>query len=279
MIRIATRTSRLAVTQARRVAELLTAAHPAETIELVGIESSGDRDRRSPVAELTEIGAFVRSVQQVVIDGRADVAVHSLKDLPVAEVEGLVRAAYPERQDPRDVLVGAHLDDLPAGAVVGTGSPRRAAQLRHRRPDLQTVELRGNVDTRLRRVADGEVDAAILAAAGLRRLGRAPDTVEYLDWMVPAPGQGVLAVEVRAGDRRADAIDDGRLRRAVDAERGLLAATGAGCRSALGAYATWEGDTLRMVAFVDDELGPRRCEVAGTTPEQVVDLAGRELQL
>lgn len=279
MIRIATRTSPLAVAQARRVAELFTTAYPDDIVELVGVESSGDLDRQSPVAQLTEIGAFVRSVQRAVLDGRADVAVHSLKDLPVASVEGLVRTAYPERQDPRDVLVGARLEDLPDGAVVGTGSPRRAAQLRHRRPDLRTVELRGNVDTRLRRVADGEVDAAVLAAAGLDRLGRTPSIVEYLDWMVPAPGQGVLAVEARTDDPRSAVIDDPQLRLVVEAERGLLAATGAGCRSALGAHATWNRGYLQLDAFVDDEAGPRRCTVTGSSPEEVVDLARKELGL
>ena len=173
-------------------------------------------------------------------EGRADLAVHSLKDLPVAGPEELVLAAFPERVSPLDVLVGSSLDELPSGAMVGTGSPRRAEQLLELRPDLRTVELRGNVDTRLRKVVDGEVDAAVLAEAGLDRLGKSDMIAQRFDvaQMVPAPGQGALALEARSRSDFADLaarLDDRSLRILLTAERLLLAETGAGCRSALGA--------------------------------------------
>lgn len=283
-LRIATRRSPLALAQAHRVAQLLTAAHPGLSIEMVELTTAGDHDRVSPIAELTELGAFVRSVQEAVIERRADLAVHSLKDLPVVGPDALALAAIPERVSPFDVLVGLSLDDLPPGALVGTGSPRRVNQLIELRPDLRTVDLRGNVDTRLEKVASGEVDATILAEAGLERLGRADSIAQRLDVgeMVPAPGQGALAIETRAGDGLTEvvaAIDDSSLRTLVLAERLLLAETGAGCRSALGALATWEGSLIRMDAYVSDDRGPRRSLARGETPEAVIAEARKALDL
>jgi hydroxymethylbilane synthase len=283
-IRLATRRSALALYQARRVADWLRAVHDDVAVELVEVDSSGDLDRVSPVAQLTQMGAFVRSVQAAVLDGRADAAVHSLKDLPTAQTDGLVLAAFPERATPWDALVGAKLDDLAAGSVVGTGSPRRVAQLTAARPDLETRELRGNVDTRLRKVAEGEVDAAVLAEAGLVRLEHDDAIAETLslDVMVPAPGQGVLAVETLIdGPIRSlvEAISNPDLTPLVEAERALLAETGAGCRSALGALAGWEGSQIRMDAFVEDERGARRTRVVGAHPDDVVAAARKELGL
>ena len=283
-VRIATRSSVLAVTQASRVADLLRAVDPGVSVRLVEVETSGDRDRDSAIAELTEVGAFVRSVQRSVTEGRADFAVHSLKDLPVAGPEELVLAAFPERVSPLDVLVGSSLDELPSGAVVGTGSPRRAEQLLELRPDLRTVELRGNVDTRLRKVVDGEVDAAVLAEAGLDRLGKSDMIAQRFDvgQMVPAPGQGALALEARSRSEFADLaarLDHRSLRILLTAERLLLAETGAGCRSALGAHAVWQEQTIRLDAFVADERGRRRAVVFGETPEAVVGEARKELGL
>jgi len=283
-LRIATRASELALAQARAVGAMLQAAIPGTEISLVIIESSGDRDRVSPVAVLTEMGAFVRAVQAAVLDGRADLAVHSLKDLPTARPEGLVVAAYPERQCPYDVLVGVSLDSLPEASVVGTGSPRRAAQLRLLRPDLETTELRGNVPTRIRRVHDGEVAAAVLAEAGLIRLGRTEAIAQRFtaDEITPAPGQGVLAVETPIEGLAREAvstIDDRELRQVVEVERLLLSATGAGCRSAMGALASSTGSGLSMTAFVKDELGARRTTAIGDTPADVVAMARRELRL
>jgi len=283
-IRIATRASDLAVAQAYAVASMLRAVARGIETRLVIVESAGDRDRVSPVTALTEMGAFVRSVQAAVLDGRADLAVHSLKDLPTDRPDGLVVAAYPERRSPYDVLVGASLDRLEEGAIVGTGSPRRIAQLLALRPDLRTVEPRGNVPTRVRRVHDGEVAAVILAEAGLERLGLIDEIAQrfIVDEMTPAPGQGVLAIETLADGPARDvvaAIDDPRLRLLVETERLLLSATGAGCRSALGALASRSKHGLSLVAFVDDELGPRRVTVHGEDPAAVVAAARKELRL
>ncbi len=283
-VRIATRRSLLALAQAGRVADLLRAAHPGISVRLVEVVTAGDKDQGAAIADLDEAGAFVRAVQAAVVDGSADLAVHSLKDLPVLGPDELVLAAFPERVSPFDVLVGASLDGLPAGAVVGTGSPRRAAQLMQLRPDLKTVELRGNVDTRVRKVASGDVDAAVLAEAGLDRLGRSDLIAQRFDvgQMVPAPGQGALAVEARRGSgsaELAETIDDGSLRILLSAERLLLSETGAGCRSALGALATWEAGEIRLAAFVADDRGRRRAVALGPSPAAVVAEVRKELGL
>lgn len=283
-VRIATRGSALAVAQARRVGDLLLANDPSLSVRLVEVSTAGDRDQVAPVAELTEIGAFVRAVQQAVLDDEADIAVHSLKDLPVEGPDDLVLASIPERASALDVLVGSTLAELPPGGLVGTGSPRRAAQLVDLRPDLRTIELRGNVDTRLDKIASGEVDGAVLAEAGLARLGRAGVIAQHLDpdEMVPAPGQGALAVETRAGSRFAElaaGIDDPSIRVLVTAERLLMAETGAACRSALGALATWQGDQIRLRAFVAEGGERRRTVNLGSTPESVVASVRMELRL
>lgn len=282
-IRIATRGSRLALAQAHRVAEMVRARAGVDEVELVEVPTLGDRDRTTSLSELSEVGAFVRAVQEALLDRRADLAVHSLKDLPVTQPEGLEIVAYPERRSPHDVLVGCALDSLPPGSRVGTSSPRRAAQLRQLRPDLSPVPMRGNVDTRLAKVADGEFAAAILAEAGLERLGRADAVTERFgfDRMVPTPGQGALAVEAATGTAGAavgGALDDPSLRLLLHAERLLLAETGAGCRSALGAVAEWD-DGIRLTAFVSDEKGSRRAVVWGESPEEVVATARKELGL
>jgi hydroxymethylbilane synthase len=281
-IRIATRRSPLALAQAGRVADMIRGAHLDVRVTLVGVETTGDLDPVSLIARLTETGAFVRSVQAAVRDGRADLAVHSLKDLPVTAPEDLVLAAFPERATPLDVMVGSSMDDLSSGAMVGTGSPRRAAQLAELRPDLCTIDLRGNIGTRLSKIAEGEVDAAVLAEAGLERLGLTNVIAQRfgVDEMIPAPGQGALAVEARSGSAAAElaaTLDDIDLRPLLEAERSLLAETGAGCRSALGAMATWESDQIRFDAFVADDRGPRRVVVHGATPGEVVSEARKEL--
>lgn len=283
-IRIATRRSRLALAQARRVAELLRTRHPGLAVRLVQLDTAGDQDRTSDITELTEVGAFVRSVQQAVIDGEADLAVHSLKDLPIAGPEELDIVAYPERLSPRDVLVGTTIDRLRPGAPVGTGSPRRSAQLLAIRPDLDIRPMRGNVDTRLYKVASGEVAAAVLAEAGLDRLDRSDAIAEVfdVDTIVPAPGQGALAVEARAATEAAalaGAIDDSDLRVLLATERLLLESTGAGCRSALGALAGRHGGRIRLDTFVADGDGGRRTTVIGAIPELVVAECRRELGL
>ncbi|MGH9168946.1 MAG: hydroxymethylbilane synthase [Acidimicrobiia bacterium] len=281
-LRLATRRSRLATAQAELVAGRLEALHRGLRVRLVPVESSGDQDPQAPVVELTEVGAFVRSLQAAIVEGRAEAAVHSCKDLPTAGPAELVVAAYPERASPFDVLVGADLAALAPGARVGTGSPRRIAQLLALRPDLKAVELRGNVETRLRKIREGEAEAAVLAEAGLIRLGR-EEVIAHrfsLEDMVPAPGQGVLAVETRREGPAADlvaGIDDGKLRTLVEVERRLLAETGAGCRAALGALAEDVGGRIRLTAFVEDERGGRRTVTEGSHPDQVVEAARRRL--
>lgn len=278
-VRIATRPSPLARAQAKRVADLISRQSPEVELRMVEITTTGDRDRDTDITTLTETGAFVRGIQEAVLDGRADLAVHSLKDLPVAPIDGLELVAFPERESPHDMIVGARLDDLPNASVVGTGSPRRSEQLKAMRPDLRVVGLRGNVDTRLSKVADGELDAAILAEAGLRRLGRFDVAGHRLgiEEMVPAPGQGALAVEAvpespAAGLARL--IDDSSLRTLLEVERELLAKTGAGCRSSLGALATWAGERIRLDLFVSDDRGRRRASVEESRRDEVI-AAGR----
>jgi hydroxymethylbilane synthase len=284
-IRIATRRSALALAQARRVADLLTDRHPQVAVQLVEVDTQGDRDKTGDITTLTDVGAFVTAVQEAVLADRADLAVHSLKDLPVSGgPPRLTIAAFPERVSPLDVLVGKNLDELAPGARVGTGSPRRAAQLNRLRPDVDTVSLRGNVDTRVRRVADGGVDAAVLAEAGLARLGLS-DRISHrftIDEMVPAPGQGALAVEAEAGSEAAEmasTLDDPALRTLVTAERELLEQTSAGCRSALGALASSTGHRFQMDLFVADERGPRRATVDCDDRDRLVLACREELGL
>lgn len=283
-IRIATRGSSLALAQARTVAGLIGDLDPTLDVRLVEIETMGDRDRTSPIATLSELGAFVRGVQNAVIEGRADLAVHSLKDLPVQGPDELELVAIPERRSPFDVLVGSSLGELTPGSVVGTGSARRSEQLAMLRPDLATSELRGNVETRLRKVEERVVAAAVLARAGLERLGRDAAIEEEFSaqQMLPAPGQGALAVETLRNGEAAEilrSLDDPNQRPLVETERALLAATGAGCRSALGALATWEGDRIHLEAFVADGSGRRRVGVIADTPSEAADRARMELGL
>ena len=245
VLRLATRGSALALAQSRLVVEGLAAAWPGLRVELVPVVTEGDRRRDLPAAALGGKGIFTAAVQQAVLEGRADLAVHSAKDLPAAQVPGLVLAAVPRRDDPRDVLVGRRpghgLDDLAPGARVGTGSPRRVALLQWLRPDLELVPIRGNVDSRVRRVRAGELDAVVLAAAGLRRLGLDAEAAVPLDpeTFTPAPGQGTLAVEAREDDTGAlgllGALTHRPSRVALRAERAFLRRLGGSCTLPAGA--------------------------------------------
>ncbi len=273
MLRIATRGSALARWQAARVVELLGASEH----ELIIVTTTGDARTDAPIHQLGGQGVFVKEVQRCVIDGHADVAVHSAKDLPASTPSTLLLAAIPERADVRDALVGSKLADLRHGAVVGTGAVRRRAQLRSVRPDLEFGELRGNVDTRL--IKATQFDAVVLASAALGRLGRDDAISELLDIdvMVPQVAQGALAVECRSDDTSTRAalhsIDDPKLHREVDAERAYLAALGGGCDLPVGALCTTEPDgNLRLRAFLDTEAGPRRADVVGSDP---IELGGR----
>jgi hydroxymethylbilane synthase len=245
-LRLATRGSALALAQSRIVADGLRAAWPELGVELVPVVTEGDRRRDVPAAALGGKGIFTAAVQQAVLEGRADLAVHSAKDLPAAQVSGLVLAAVPPRADPRDALVGRQplggLDDLSPGARVGTGSPRRVALLNWLRPDLELVPIRGNIDSRIRRVHAGELDAVVLAVAGLRRLGLGGEAAVPLDpeAFPPAPGQGTLAVEAREDDTRAlgllSALTHRPSRVALRAERAFLQRLGGSCTLPAGAY-------------------------------------------
>lgn len=247
VIRLGTRRSALAMAQATTVAQALRAT--GSSVELVGVTTDGDRSS-TPLTESGGVGVFVTQLREQLLSGGVDVVVHSLKDLPTAPAPRLRIAAIPTREDPRDALVARDqltLATLPQGASVGTGSPRRAAQLRAIRPDLDIRPLRGNVDTRVGKVASGELDAIVVAAAGLARLGRLDDATQLfeVDVMAPAPGQGALAIECRALDDEAARglhdllaiFDDPAARAAVTAERGLLAALEAGCTAPVGAFA------------------------------------------
>jgi hydroxymethylbilane synthase len=244
-VRLGTRASALARAQSGLVAGALSGS-TGGPVELVEITTAGDRSTRA-VAELGGTGVFVSALRDALLAGDIDLAVHSYKDLPTAPAPGLVLAAVPAREDPRDVLVardGARLDDLPAGARIGTGAPRRMAQLRAYRRDLDVVPVRGNVDTRVGKVADGTLDAVVLARAGLARLGRMDAVTEVLDpdRLLPAPAQGALAIECRADDTALRsalaALEHPEARATVTAERALLAALEAGCSAPVGALAT-----------------------------------------
>ncbi len=271
-LRIGTRASRLALQQTELVAARLRRTAPDVAIEVVEITTAGDRDRTSPLTSGEGAGWFTSAIQEALLAGEVDVAVHSYKDLPTARPEGLVIAAVPERADPRDALVardGGTLAELPEGAVVGTSSPRRAAQTLAIRPDLELRPIRGNVETRLEKVDAGEYDGALFAIAGLERLGlegRASHVFGFEE-MLPAPAQGALAVECRRDDAATlgllTAIDDGDLRRLVSAERAFLAALEAGCSYPAAAYAESFGTTLKLHGLVAPEGVIVRSRVGG----------------
>ena len=253
MLVIASRGSQLALWQARWVAAQL-AAHGRECrIEIV--KTTGDKITDVPLAKVGTKGLFTKEIEEALLDGAADLAVHSLKDLPTDLPEGLVLAAVPPREDPRDALVGRRLADLAPGAKVGTSSLRRAAQLRKLRPDLAVESVRGNLDTRLRKLDEGRYDAILLAAAGLKRLGWADRIAEILppEVMCPAVGQGALAIETRpsgAGFEACRALDDPATHSAVAAERGVLRALGGGCQVPIGAHAAVAEGHLAIAAVV-----------------------------
>jgi hydroxymethylbilane synthase len=265
-VRIGTRGSPLALRQAEEVATGLRSAWPRLEVELVPIRTSGDRLATAHLADVGGKGLFVQEIDEALREGRVDLAVHSLKDLPAERPKGLVLAAFPRREDPRDVLVAAtatQVGSLPLGARVGTSSLRRRVQLLARRPDLTAVPIRGNVDTRLRKLRQREYDALVLAAAGLRRLGLLDATATALEpeEMLPAVGQGTLGVEAREDDARvlelAEALTDRETRTATLAERAFLEAVGGTCTTPLAAYARRTEAGLRLDAFVATPDGSR----------------------
>ena len=261
---IGTRGSRLALWQAGHVADLLQACHEGLVIETLVIQSDGDLDLVTPLAESSGTGVFVRRLEHSLLKGDVDLAVHSLKDMPTDQPEGLLVAGVPQRHDARDALLsmeGWTLDNLPRGTVVGTGSPRRRGQLLHARPDLSVVGVRGNLDTRLRKLAEGQYGALVLALAGVERL--AIDSVAVqplsLEECLPASGQGALGIEVRADDEATrtlvEALNHSPTVACVDAERAFLRRLEAGCQAAATAYARHVDGKLRIDALVADVNG------------------------
>jgi hydroxymethylbilane synthase len=261
-IRLGTRGSRLAVIQSESVAVSLRARGAA--VEIVVIRTSGDRLAQVALADFGGKALFVKEIEEALLAGQVDVGVHSLKDMPSELPDTLTLGAFPLREDPCDVLLGRRdggWDALPAGAVVGTSSPRRRAMVLTRRPDLRTEPIRGNVETRLEKLRAGAYDALIMAAAGLKRLGLSPPHCTPLDpaEFVPAVGQGVLAVEARQADRELlellRGVDDTRTRLAALAERAFLARLGAGCHTPVAAHARLDGETLVLTGVVSSPDG------------------------
>jgi len=297
-IRIGTRGSVLALAQAGWVKDRITERDPGYRVELVVIKTTGDKIHDIPLAQVGGKGLFIKEIEEALLAGAVDLAVHSLKDMPAALPGGLVLAAVPPREDWRDALISqqyATLADLPPGARVGTGSLRRRVQLLHARPDLDIVPLRGNVDTRLKKMETLGLDAIILAAAGLARLGLSHVAQSFLsaEEMLPAVGQGALGLEVRAGDRQLRAalafLDDPETRTAVAGERAFLARLEGGCVVPVAALGRVDGDLLTLEALISDldgrglirrrltGPGQEAAALGSRLAQELLDLGGREI--
>src|SRR5688500_14419204 len=290
-LRIATRRSKLALAQSRWVKGQLEAIDPGLIIELREYVTRGDQVQDRPLQQVGGKGLFTKEIEDALLGGEADLAVHSLKDLPADLPTGLILGAVPSREDPRDALVlpaglsFTSLEQLPQNARVGSSSFRRSAQVLHRRPDLRVESVRGNVDTRLRKLDEGQYDALILAAAGLRRLRLHQRITATLDpeLSTPAPGQGALGLEARAGDTRTlgllQALDDSATRVCVAAETALMDRPGSGCSIPLGAYACVDGSNLLLIAMValpDGSRLVRASEVASLSEPALLGERGAE---
>jgi hydroxymethylbilane synthase len=288
---IGTRGSRLARWQTDWAAAALARAWPGLEIELRPFTTSGDRLLDQPLPAIGGKGVFTQELEQALRAGEIDLAVHSLKDLPIEPAPGLALGAIGEREDARDVLIargGQTFFQLPPGARLGTSSPRRAAQLLAARPDLSVLPLRGNVDSRVRKALGGDYDAIVLAGAGVQRLGLEQDITEYLPFelMLPAPGQGAIAVQCRAGDQDVlnllRALDHASTRAAVSAERGFLAGLGGGCSAPIAAYAApGAGPALSLSGLVASVDGRRVVRVSGASDDPATlgaELAARALE-
>lgn len=283
---IASRESRLAMWQAEHIRARLTALYPDLTIEILGMTTQGDRILDVTLSKIGGKGLFVKELENALLDGRADLAVHSMKDVPMTLPAGLTLAAICEREDPRDALVCndyARLSDLPAGAVIGTASLRREAQIRARFPELTVKPLRGNVQTRLDKLDRGEFDAIVLAASGLIRLGLGERIVEMLEPedSLPAPGQGALGIEIRADDQvlaeLLSPLDHQPTAARVTAERALARSMGGSCQIPLGAYATLDEDDklLRLRALLALPDGTRLLQAEAEAPAEYAEVLGR----
>jgi hydroxymethylbilane synthase len=278
MIVIGSRGSQLALWQARHIAARLNVETRIEIIK-----TTGDQIQEVPLSQVGGKGLFTKEIEEALLDRRIDLAVHSLKDMPSELPSGLTLAAIPEREDPRDALIGA---PIKPGARIGTSSLRRSVQLRNMHPGLSIENLRGNVDTRLRKLDEGQYDTIVLAAAGLRRLGWEHRISELIpvDVMIPAVGQGALAIETRNDDGEAQhlarTLEHEASRLAITAERAFLAVFGGGCQVPIGAHATIEGPQIHLRAFVSNPDGsnPRRGQRTGTDPKKVGEELANHLQ-
>ncbi len=262
---VGTRGSRLALAQTQLVVDALRAAHPYARFDQLEITTQGDRDTK-PLSEIGGQGVFTKAIEDALLRGEIDIAVHSMKDLPPGLAEGLAIAAVPQRGDPRDALLtreGRTLAELPSGARIGTGSARRAVQLKALHADVECVDIRGNVDTRIRKLDEGQYDAIVLAKAGLERLGLGARATQVfaVEEMTPSPGQGALAVQCRSSDPGvltiASSLDDPNTHAAVAAERAFLDAFGAGCKTPIGAFSSVEGGSLSIRFVIWDEQAAR----------------------
>jgi hydroxymethylbilane synthase len=285
-LKLGTRGSPLALWQAHFVESRLASLADPRPVELVLIDTHGDRDQASALSAMGGFGVFTKAIQQALLDRRADVAVHSLKDLPTIPTDGLALVATPPRGPTGDAFVSTkwpHFDALPRGATVGTSSLRRRAQLLNRRPDLRLVELRGNVDTRLRKLDEQHLDAIILAEAGLVRLGLADRIAHVLDadWMLPAVGQGAIGLECRTDDATTrhliEGLNDPATWARVTAERAMLAALGGGCLVPIGAVSKVEAEVLTIRGAVLSQDGKRRITATHTGPATTPLAVGQEL--
>lgn len=286
---LGTRGSDLALRQAQEVVGQLRAAHPYVQFQIRTVATGGDTHPNEPIDRLG-IGAFVKELEVALLRQEIDVAVHSLKDVPASQPRDMTIAAVTRREDPRDALVdrwNLPLEELPGGARIGTGSPRRAAQLLHLRPDLEVLPIRGNVATRLEKARGKDYDGVVVALAGLRRLGRQDEAAQVFapQVMVPAPGQGALGLEIRGGDEEMAAIvrsiQDPDTAASVQAERALLVSLGGGCRAPFGAYASVSGETITLTAMLAMETGRRVYRVTASggvrEPEAIAKEAHRQL--
>ena len=291
ILRIGTRGSKLALVQSEWVREEVQSRHPEVRVDLVKIKTKGDKFLDAPLSKVGGKGLFVKEIEEALLKGEVDLAVHSMKDVPAELQKGLKLSAYPKREDPRDAFVSSlfgGVEDLPQGASVGTSSLRRAAQLLHLRPDLQIVPLRGNVDTRLRKLDKGELQAIVLAAAGLRRLGLSARITALLlpEVVLPAIGQGVLGLEVREDDEKTQELisllNDPETELAARAERAFLKELEGGCQVPLAGYARVENDRIvldGMVAELDGSVILRQQGSGGKEkPEEVGVALARRLK-
>ena len=274
-IRIATRESKLAMWQAHYVKSALQAAHPQIDVEIIGMTTEGDRNKVSPLSQIGGKGVFVKELEVALLENRADIAVHSMKDVPSILPAGLSIEAICQREDPRDALVCNHytsLSDLPAGSKIGSSSLRRRLQLKHKRPDLDYIELRGNVGTRLERLDNGDFDAIILATAGLIRLGLSERITERIDPLVsiPSAGQGAVGIECRSDDKDVigllKAVNHQQTFDEVVCERRFSSGLGATCNLPIAAFAVLNGENIRLFTYVSDNSGERTIKLNGESP-------------